>query len=140
LLARSLCFSFIALVCVALIACGAQKDLEAAAAAVTQFHTQVQNQDYVSVYNQADPRLRNVTRQEDFVALLTAVHNKLGAVQTALQNRFFVNYTTSGEQITLTYVTKFSGGDANEQFLWAKQDGKIVLLGYHINSNALITK
>jgi len=114
--------------------------MEAAAAAVTQFHAQIQNQDYLSIYNQADPRLRNVSKQEDFVALLTAVHSKLGSVQTASRKAFFVNYTTSGEQIRLTYATKFSGGDAEEQFLWGKQDGKIVLLGYHINSLALITK
>ena len=135
---RSRRFSFIMIVCVA--GCGAQKDLDAASAAVAQFHAQVQSQDYLSIYNQADPQLRSASKQEDFVAFLTAVHNKLGSVQTLSQKKFFVNYTTSGERITLTYETKFSGGDGEEQFLWGKQDGKIVLLGYHINSMALITK
>lgn len=133
-------FSIVILVCASLAGCGAQKDLAASEAAVAQFHAQVQNQDYLAIYNQADPGLRKVSKQEDFIAFLTAVHNKLGGVQTLSQKKFFVNYTTSGERITLTYATRFSGGDAEEQFLWGIWDGKIVLVGYHINSMALITK
>lgn len=71
---------------------------------------------------------------------MTAIHNKLGAVLQSSRQGFFVNYNTSGSNIRLTYATKFSSGDAQEEFLWSKSGDNFLLLGYHINSNALITK
>ena len=123
-----------------IVGCGAKKDIETASVAVTQFHGQLDRQDYLSIYQNADGRLRATSKQDDFLALMTAVHNKLGTVQEASRKGFFVNYNTSGSSIRLTYATKFSGGDAEEEFLWSKQGDGVRLLGYHINSNALITK
>lgn len=74
------------------------------------------------------------------MALMTAIHKKLGNVQQASRKGFFVNYNTSGTSIRLTYATKFAGGDADEEFVWSKQGDNFLLLGYHINSIALITK
>lgn len=122
------------------VGCGAQKDIETASVAVTQFHGQLDRQDYLSIYQNADERFRGASKQDDFLALMTAVHNKLGTVQQASRQGFFVNYNTSGSSIRLTYATKFSGGDAEEEFLWSKRGDSVQLLGYHINSNALITK
>ena len=123
-----------------LIGCGTQKDIEGASAAVLQFHGALDHQDYLSIYNNADARFRSASKQDDFLALMTAVHNKLGTVQQSSRQGFFVNYNTSGSSIRLTYATKFSGGDADEEFLWSKSGETFLLLGYHINSNALITK
>ena len=120
--------------------CGAQKDIAGASAAVVQFHGQLDHQDYLSIYNSADAQFRGASKQEDFIALMTAIHNKLGAVQRSSRQGFFVNYNTSGSSIRLTYATKFSGGEADEVFLWSKSGDTFRLLGYHINSNALITK
>lgn len=120
--------------------CGAKKDIEAASVAVTQFHGQLDRQDYLSIYQNADERFRGTSKQDDFLALMSAVHNKLGTVQQASRQGFFVNYNTSGSSIRLTYATKFSAGDAEEEFLWSKRGDGVRLLGYHINSNALVTK
>lgn len=120
--------------------CGVQKDIAGASAAVVQFHGQLDHQDYLTIYNNADARLRNTSKQEDFLALMTAVHNKLGTVQQSSRQGFFVNYNTSGSSIRVTYATKFSSGNADEEFLWSKSGDTFQLLGYHINSNALITK
>ena len=125
---------------IVLMGCGAQKDVTGASAAVTQFHGQLDSQDYLSIYNNADERFRSASKQDDFVALMTAIHNKLGTVQQSSRQGFFVNYNTSGSSIRLTYSTKFSSGEANEEFLWSKSGDAFRLLGYHINSNALITK
>ena len=132
--------SFLMALGVLTIGCGAQKDIAGASAAVMQFHAQLDGQDYLSIYSNADARFRAASKQEDFTALMTAVHNKLGTVQQSSRQGFFVNYNTSGSSIRLTYTTKFSGGDADEEFLWSKSGDTFRLLGYHINSNALITK
>jgi Protein of unknown function (DUF4019) len=122
------------------VACGAQKDVAAADKAVIRFHAQLDNQDFTAMYDQADPQFRKVSKQEDFVALMTAIHKKLGHVESAARQGLFWNDTTSGLRIRLTYNTKFSDGDAQEQFVWTKNGDNLVLLGYNINSNALITK
>jgi len=72
------------------------------------------------------------------VVLMTAVHKKLGQVGSAARKNFFVNYNTSGSQIRVGYTTKFGEGDAEEQFVWSKNGDNLALLGYHINSNALV--
>ena len=119
---------------------GAQKDMEGASAAVLQFHSQLDNQDYLSIYSKADQRFRAASKLDDFTALMTAVHKKLGTVQQSSRQGFFVNYNTSGTTIRLTYATKFADGDADKEFVWTKQGDSFLLLRYHINSNALVTK
>jgi hypothetical protein len=137
---RLLCIS--ACLCLSLfaVACGAQKDLASADAGVARFHQLLDSQDYVTLYVQADQKFRDATKLDDFVALMTAVHKKLGRVGNAARKGFFVNYNTSGSQIRVNYTTKFGDGDAEEQFVWSKKGDNLALLGYHINSNALITK
>jgi len=120
--------------------CGAQKDVGAASDAVVRFHSQLDNADYQTIFTQADQRFRDTSPQPNFLAVMSAVHNKLGKVTNASRQGFFVNYTTSGMQVRLTYATKFAEGDAQEEFVWVKNGGDFALLGYHINSLALITK
>jgi hypothetical protein len=126
--------------CLCLFGCGAKEDLAAADVAVGRFHEQLDSQNYSAIYTQADQKLRDSSKPEDFTAFMDAIHRKLGHVESATRQQFFVNYNTSGTQIRLTYKTKFSGGDAEEQFVWGKSGGKLALLGYHINSTALIIK
>lgn len=137
---RLLCVSVCLCASLFVVACGTQKDLAAADTAVARFHQLLDSQDYVALYVQADQKFRVATKQDDFVALMTAVHKKLGRVGNAARKGFFVNYNTSGSQIRVNYATKFSEGDAEEQFLWSKNGDSLALLGYHINSNVLITK
>jgi hypothetical protein len=134
--------SLVVLVCLCpvLLGCGMKADIAKAGTSVTHFHAQLDSQDYTGIYNEAHPRFRTATTVDDFRALLTAVHSKLGSVQSSTQQRFFVNYNTSGSTVTVTYATDFAGGKASEEFVWAKSGDTLQLLGYHINSNALITK
>jgi hypothetical protein len=137
---RLLCVSVCLWASLSVVACGAQKDLAAADTAAARFHQQLDSQDYVTIYVQADQKLRDATKQDDFVALMTAVHKKLGTVGNAARKTFFVNYNTSGSQIRVNYATKYGQGNAEEEFVWSKKGDNLVLLGYHINSNALIVK
>jgi uncharacterized protein (DUF2236 family) len=120
--------------------CGTGQDVKAAEEQVTNFHQQLDSQDFLNIYNQADPKLREVTKTEEFLGLLTAVHKKLGNVQNATRQSFYVNFSTSGSTVRLTYQTKFAEGDAQEVFTWKKNGSDLRLLGYNIQSNALILK
>jgi len=120
--------------------CGSSKDVKAAEENVSNFHKQLDSQDFLNIYDQADPKLREVTKSDEFIGLLTAIHKKLGNFQSATQPGYFVNFTTSGTTIRLTYTTKYAEGDAQEVFIWRKNGNDLRLLGYNINSNALIVK
>jgi len=107
---------------------------------VTRVHAQMDDAKFLDIYSQAGVALRNASSQQDFIDFMSAVHRKRGKVQSASRTRFFVNFTTSGTRVTLNYQTKFEGGDGQEQFLWHVSGAQALLVGYHINSKALILK
>jgi hypothetical protein len=131
---------FAVVLCAGIFGCGTGKDINAAGVAVGLFHARLDTEDYATIYSQADPRFRAASKQEDFLKFMNAVHNKLGIVENASRQGYFVNFSTSGTQIRLNYATKFSSGEAHEEFVWTKNGDNLVLLAYHINSNELITK
>jgi hypothetical protein len=120
--------------------CGTSDNLRIAGDGVTRVHAQIDNGQFADIYSQADDSLRSATKQQEFLDFMGAVHRKLGRVQSASRLNYFVNFTTSGTQIRLNYQTKFEGGDAQEYFVWKIKDNSAVLVGYHINSTALIIK
>jgi len=68
-----------------------------------------------------------------------AIHRKLGdAGEWSLQG-WNVNVTTSGTIVRLECKTKFARGEATESFVWRVRGESASLMGYHINSVALIT-
>jgi hypothetical protein len=121
--------------------CGSGKSVESAAQSVEQFHSQLNSEQYQAMYASADEGLHKAATETDFVALLQAVHKKLGKVLASQRTNFQVGVSTGqGTVVTLVYNTTFDGGSGTEQFLWHMRDNQPVLLGYHINSNALIVK
>jgi hypothetical protein len=121
--------------------CGSGKSVEIATKGVEQFHSQLNSEQYQKIYVGADEGFHKATNEADFIALLQAVHNKLGMVQTSQRTNYQVGMSTGqGTVVTLVYDTTFDQGSGTEQFLWHMRDNQPVLLGYHINSNALILK
>jgi len=116
------------------------KNIALGRAAVAKFHQQLDAEQYDQIYVEADPALRQASPQREFLALMGAIHRKLGKIQDATGQSFNVNWTTSGTQVRMTYKTKFAGGDADETFVWHVVAEKPLLLNYNINSNALIIK
>jgi hypothetical protein len=122
-------------------ACASGKNVQNAAQSVEQFHSQLNTEQYQAIYAAADDGLHKATNEADFVAFVQAVHKKLGNVQTSQRTNFQVGVSTGqGTVVTLVYNTTFEQGSGTEQFLWHMRDNQPVLLGYHINSNALVLK
>jgi hypothetical protein len=139
--ARIPCGVAILLVLSVLSACGSGKNMEIATKGVDEFHAQLNSEEYQSIYAVADENLQKTTTEGDFVALLQAVHKKLGNVQKSQRSNFQIGVSTGqGMVVTLVYQTTFDQGSGTEQFNWHMRDNQPMLLGYHINSNALIVK
>ena len=139
--ARIPCGAAILLVLSVLSSCGSGKNVGIATKGVEEFHTQLNSEEYQSIYAVADENLQKTTTEGDFVALLQAVHKKLGNVQKSQRSNFLIGMSTAqGMVVTLVYQTTFEQGSGTEQFLWHMRNNQPMLLGYHINSNALILK
>jgi len=123
----------------ALAGCSVGKDTEASQQGVASFHQQLDAGRFDAIYDGSGAELKAVTPRPQFVALLDNIHRKLGAVKDARQVGLNVNYGTSGGAVTLTYQTQFASGSGTEQFVF--RTGKPpLLIGYHIESNDLMTK
>jgi hypothetical protein len=120
--------------------CGSKHDIATAEAAVTQFHVQLDAGNFDQIYAQSDAAMKNASSQEKFVALLDAIHRKLGVVKNATRQSFFMNYGTSGKTLRLTYATQYDADNATEEFIFRVNGNDVSLAGYHINSEALVTK
>lgn len=118
--------------------CSASVDTKAAEQAVARFHQMLDAGQFEAMYAASADDLRKSAAQRDFIALLEAVHRKLGNTGAATEQKWNINYHTSGTFVTLAYSTRYAAGEAAEQFVYRMQDGQALLVGYHINSNALI--
>jgi hypothetical protein len=120
--------------------CSVSADTAAAEAGVPRFHELLDAGKFVEIYEQSSDDLKKVGTQQDFVALLEAVHRKLGNTRSSEKQGWNINYHTSGTFVTLTYKTVYAEGEAAEQFVFRMQGKLAALAGYHINSTALILK
>lgn len=116
------------------------EDTSVAEQAVPRFHALLNAGKFEEIYNASSEDIKKATKQQDFIALLEAVHRKLGEVKSSERQAWKVNYQTSGTFVSLTYKTIYSEGEAAEQFVFLLKGKAATLAGYHINSNALILK
>jgi hypothetical protein len=115
----------------------AQRD--AAQKATERFHLQLDLSQFDSIYQQADPEFRNAGVEKDANALWRMVQRRFGSLQSDTLLTWNVNFTTSnGTVVRLVYRTTFAKENATETFTWRIRDSKPALLGYNINSPALL--
>jgi hypothetical protein len=120
--------------------CGTKADIGIVDAAVTKFHNQLDAGKFDEMYDESDDAFKAAATKQKFVDLLSAIHRKLGSVKSAGRQGFFVNFGTVGERIRLTYSSQFENDHADEEFVFQVSGKSVRLVGYHINSDALITR
>ena len=119
-------------------ACSAGKDVPVAETGVADFHQKLNNGDFDTIANEASADFKAATKQDDFIKLLSVVHRKLGNFQGGKSTGWNETVATGGTTVTLNYSAPYDNGTADENFVFRIEEGKAVLLGYHINSMALI--
>jgi hypothetical protein len=120
--------------------CNPVKSNAAAESAVADFHQKLDAGDFKTIYDTADQGFKKAAPEKDFVALLEAIHRKLGNVQSTNRQGWNINSYNFQTYVELTYQTKFAEGDGTEKFRYRIEKGRALLLYYNINSTALITK
>jgi HAMP domain-containing protein len=127
------------LLLVGLSGCGAMmRGKEQAERAVAEFRRQVDQGRFQDIYNASGPELKQTATEGEFTRMLGMVRDRLGAVRSTEEQGWNVNVANGGTVVNLTYQTQFAAGPATEQFIYRIEGERAVLIGYHVNSNALI--
>ena len=119
--------------------CNAAEDTKAGNAAVINFHASLNAGKFDQIYSDTDAEFKSITTREDFTKVLTAIHAKMGNFQSGKTVGWNDNATTGGHYLTLNTEAKYERGTGQEQFVFKIGGGKAAIVGYHINSNTLIT-
>ena len=120
--------------------CSGSASVSLAEEQIPRFHQSLDAAKFQEIYAAASEELKKASSEKDFVALLEAVHRKLGAAKSSEKQNWNVGVYTSGTSVSLTYKTVYTEGDATEKFVYRIKGDQALLLGYHISSNALILK
>jgi len=131
---KALALSFAVL----LVSCGLQQATEDATKEIDRFHAYFDKEAYDAIWNTTSSGFRQASKKEDFEKLLTAIHAKLGAVKKSDQQGWQANTTNGISTVVVTTKTVFAKGDGAETFTYIREGDGLKLLGYNIQSAALI--
>lgn len=117
-----------------------KKSKNTAEAAVQHFHQQLEQGDFQGIYAGAGSEFKKASTEQQATEYFSAVHRKLGVLQSTNEVNWNVNSFNGVTRVVLTYETKFAQGQAQETFTFRGDGDQAVLVGYTINSPTLITK
>ncbi|HEX6832274.1 MAG TPA: DUF4019 domain-containing protein [Rudaea sp.] len=129
--------------CIALAAlagCSTSQTMSLAEQQVPRFHELLDAGKFQEIYSDSSDELKKASSEKDFIALLEAIHRKLGPSRSSEKQSWNINMHTSGTFVTLVYKTTYSEGEASENFVYRVTGEQAQLVGYHVSSNALILK
>jgi hypothetical protein len=122
-----------------LASCSGGETVEGAEKAVAHFHNELNGGAYQQIYGEGDKGLKSATSQADLIKFLQAVHQKLGAFKNGKRTGWRVNYNTAGNSTVVQFDSNYEKGAATETFTFVGSADAPRLLGYNIDSQALVT-
>jgi hypothetical protein len=108
--------------------------------ALRHFHSQLDSEAYGDIVREADEAFQNSGNRDEIIKFLAGVHSKLGQSRGFTRTNIFVNASTNGTFIKVTYQSIFDQGNAMEAFTWKKAGTGLKLVRYDVNSNAFVTR
>ena len=106
-----------------------------------ELHNSIARGDWNGIYANADPGYREAVTLEKSTALFSTIVRKLGPPISSKQTSWNLNANTSGTILRSECETKFGKNASGvESIVWRKTGGTYRLLGYHINSDELISR
>jgi len=120
----------------ALTGCSMGQDITDGDKAVVMFHRQFNAGQIEAIVSAAGPEMHQ--GGIDGRTFLDTMRRKLGAFKSTSRTGFNDNYNNGDHTIALTYASTYATGPATENFLYRLSSGKPVLIGYHVESAALL--
>jgi hypothetical protein len=129
-------FAMLLAASVALVGCSMGQDLSVTDSAVADFHAKLNAGQFKAIADASGPEIKNGST--DFGGLIEAIHTKLGTFKSTSRRGFNDNINNGDHLFTATYASVYSTGPATENFVYRLNGGKPVLIGYHVESAALL--
>lgn len=124
-----------------LAACGdTVHGIEYAEPAVEKFRQQMRAGHFDQVYENTGAEFREATSRDNGIALFAAVDRKLGKLQHAEKVTWNVNTRNLTTLVVLVYNSRYAEGEATETFTIKVDDGQGKIVGYNIQSLAMMIK
>jgi hypothetical protein len=112
--------------------------MKSADAGIAQLHERYNREAYNEIIDESDPRFQTLSRP-DLLKFFNSVHRKLGSAVETSCTFVNVNATTEGTFVRATFSTKFERAQGMETVVWRRNGDELRLVGYNIQSNALVT-
>jgi hypothetical protein len=121
-------------------ACSVGESTDVATKAVADFRIAYYEGGFDKLYNEAGQELRDQITRADWNKLMRVITARLGQVRSQSDPAWNVSTSPKGTFVTLVYQIEFEKGKATESFVWRVDGQKVQLIGYHINSLALLSE
>jgi hypothetical protein len=119
--------------------CSSGTDIAAVTKAIGAFHSELNAGNFEQIYADSAPDWKQASPKADTVQLFTSIHNKLGDFLSAKQTGWHMNYGTGGTMVTIVDDSKFQKAEGVETFTYRVSGSTAQLVGYNINSRALLS-
>lgn len=126
-------FAILLLTAATLAGCSMGQDMSVTDSAVAEFHAKLNNGQFAAIVAAAGPEMKS--SGPEFVE---RIHTKLGMFRSTSRQGFNDNIINGDHTFTASYASVYSTGPATENFVYRLNSGKPVLIGYHVESAALL--
>ena len=107
-----------------------KRNLAASEISIKEFHALYNQRKFEEIYWMSDANFRDATSLEEWITLVGTFREKYGSVVSSKTAGFNINFKNSQYFVRLKKGTKFSHGNANEEFYFVISGTRARLLGY----------
>lgn len=118
--------------------CSLKKNQQQAGEAIAEFHKRINDNAADAIYDAASDDFKKATPRDKWAHMVHTLNTKLGSYVSSDEPSVFVNWTTNGTFVKASCEAKYSKAAASETFQFRTDGGKLVLIGYNVNSSALL--
>ncbi len=137
---RSLTCAFLCVVAsLGLSGCGMSGGTKLGKAAVDEFHSRYNLEQFDAIYDASDPDFKGALDRETSRKFFERVRRKLGLCSNSSNTSVFYNVTTGGTFVDLRYSRACASGELEEEFHFKVVGKKALLVHYNAISPLLLT-
>ncbi|MBO3276336.1 hypothetical protein [Pseudomonas schmalbachii] len=112
-----------------------------AEAAIIEFHTRLNSEEFIAIYESSAKATRTNTKRTDVENLLKSIRTNLGKVINSRKEKTILSHSMdSPSKTTLIYKTEFEHGSGYEKFEVINEDGRPAIFFYFLESADLMRK
>jgi hypothetical protein len=113
---------------------GAYHYYRLSSAAVAQFHQQLDQADYETIWGDATDAFRQTGSRADGIKFLQNIHEKMGNSGKMSAKGFHINWQNRRVGVSQVFETQFALGTGQESFIWIIEQDQPRLQSYRVDS------